>query len=488
MTRKMNLILCVALSFMFIFLSIGYSALTDNLSIRGTAVVELPSGLFITKIEQKNNPSGLDVYVADFPDYSTTVDCTLSKSSDRTQGQITYKITVLNNTNHEYAYRKLFYQTNLSGYNNNLVNDITNGGSIDSSKINVKVSFPNGKIVAPGETLVFEVTYTLGSNRQTFPSRNSYKTLLNYQFGINVESEEAARDAVHEKFLNILNSSVTYNELVTKLDDKYDGYNEWTSNYIGNVSSAVNDDSMTVETLFAGQLNMVINGQTKKASVLIKHENLDNNTKTGDDYVATHSSGNQFKGYGCEMTLYLTTEELNNANGWATVYVTVFTCDRDENGNIVGSWYKIGETYEGEANVVGYNGESGGTGSFVTDNWRSYAVTYSPTEQYSYYVASGTGIKALTTQVDQNAINEFQRLLTESKEIIDDVRYAGIGIEMVEDAYIKAAKYYTLDANGKPVASQGITRAQLLPMIKDLNYAIIEAKEEIENLPKQLLE
>lgn len=488
MTRRMSVILCVALSFMFVFSAIGYSALTDNLGIRGNANVVVPSGLFITNITQKNNPSGLDVYQSDFIDYSTTVDCTLSKSSNRTQGQITYEITVFNNTKHEYAYRGLYYQTSLSGYSNNLVNDITDGGNQSSSRINVRASFPNGKTVAPGETLKFEVTYILGSSSSTFPSRNSYKTLLNYQFGINVESEAAARDAVHDKFLNILNSSATYEELVTKIDDKYDGYNEWTSNYIGNVSSAVNADSMTVETLFAGQLNMVINGETKKASVIIKHENLDNNTMTGDDYVATHSNGNQFRGYGCEMTLYLTTEGLNNANGWATVYVTVFTCDRDENGNIISGWYKIGETYEGEANVVGYNGEGGGTGSFVTDNWRSYNNTYSPTDQYSYNVAQGTGIKDLTRYVDQNAINEFQRILNESKEIIDDIRYAGIGIEMIEDAYIKAAKYYTLDADGKPVATQGVTRAQLLPTMTELNYALLEAKEVISNLPQNLLE
>ncbi len=488
MTRRMNVIVCVALSFMFIFSAIGYSALTDNLSIRGTASIEMPAGLFITKIVEKGAASRLDVYTADFLDYSTTVDCTLSKSSGSRAGSITYQITVWNNTNHEYAYRKLFYQTNLSGYNNNLVKDLTDGGNVDNSKINVKASFPNGKTVAPGGTLIFEVTYTLGSNSTTFPARNSYKTLLNYQFGINVESEAAARDAVHDKFLNILNSSATYEELVTKIDDKYDGYNEWTSNYMGNVSSAVDADSMTVETLFAGQLNMVINGETKKARVLIKHENLDNNTMTGDDYVAEHSNGNQFRGYGCEMTLYLTTEELDNANGWATVYVTVFTCDRDENGNIVGSWYKIGETYEGEANVVGYNGEAGGTGSFVTDNWRSYTATYSPTDEYSYTVNQGTGIKDLTRYVDQNAINEFQRILIESKEIIDDMRYAGIGIEMIEDAYMAASKYYSLDANGNPVAVQGITRAQLLPSLKELNYALLEAKEVIENLPQNLLE
>ena len=109
------------------------------------------------------------------------------------------------------------------------------------------------------------------------------------------------------------------------------------------------------------------------------------------------------------MTLYLTTDQLNKANTNAPVYVTVFTCDRDADGNIVGDWYKIGESYIGKAPVVGYNGESNGTGSFVTDKWVSDAAIYNVTDRYSYRVNQGTSIKDLTRAVDQNAINELQR-------------------------------------------------------------------------------
>lgn len=477
MTKRMNVILCIALSFMVLFTSIGYASLTDNLKILGSAEISFPEGLFITNIERVGNASGLDIYTAEYLPYSTTVDCTLSKSADRTGGSITYEITVLNNTKYEYAYRGLYYQ---SSVNNNSYVSTTN----NNKKIGVVISFPNGKIVAPGDTLTFNVTYTLGSDRSTFPAKNSYRTMLNYQFGINVESEEAAIDAIHNKFLNILNSSVTYEELITKIDDKYDGYNEWTSNYIGNVSDAVDADSMTVETLFAGQLNMVINGQTKPATVLIKHENLDNNTKTGDDYVAEHSNGGVFRGYGCEMTLYLTTDPLTQSNGQAPVYVTVFTCDRDENGNIVGNWYKIGDTYIGKAPIVGYKGEAGGTGSFITDNWVADGAVYTPVTGYSYTVNQGTSIKDLTRVVDQNAINAFQRLLNESKAMIEDLTYAGIGIDYVERAYAAAAKYYTLDANGNPIAIPNMTRAQIIPTMTNLDYALSEAKKAIEALPK----
>lgn len=473
MTKQMKIIVCATLSFMFLFTTIGYSALTDSLTVSGTAEVDIPSGLFITNITTKSQ-SNIDRNTVSFIDYSTTVESTISRSSGA--GSVTYEITVYNNTAYEYAYRGLYYQSDVK---NNSNVSTSNG----NSRLGVVTRFPNGRVVDPGEYLVFEVTYTVGRN---LSASTNFETILNYQFGINVESEAAAREAVHEKFLDILNTNTTYETLVDALDNKYDGANEWTSNYIGNVSNAVNEDSMAVETLFAGQLNMIINGQTKPASVIIKHENLDNNTMTGDDYVATNSSnGGVFRGYGCEMTMYLTTDELDTRYGYATVYVTVFTCNRDENGSIIGDWYKIGDTYVGEANIVGYNGEEGGTGSFVTDNWVANAATYSPVNAYSYIVNSGVTIKQLVQTVDNNAITAFQTLLERSKAMIDDLTYAGTGIDIVEEAYEAASRYYTVDANGNPIATNGITRAQLVPVMSDLDYALIEAQKVIDSIVGQ---
>ena len=115
----------------------------------------------------------------------------------------------------------------------------------------------------------------------------------------------------------------------------------------------------------------------------------------------------------------------------------------------------------------------------------STVLTYSPTENYSYSVDPNTSIKDLVQIVDQEAIDEFQRLLDESKVLLDDLTYAGSGIEMLDRAYMQAAAYYTVDANGKPVANAGTTRAQLCPVIADLDYALREAYEVIENLHNQ---
>lgn len=491
MLKQMKIFVSIALSCIFLFTAIGYSALTDNLTLAGSVSVQIPEGLFITEIKTKGT-NNVNHQAVSFLQYTTTVDSTIDKKDDTTSttsgrpgrpgtttttkyaGSVTYEITVFNNTRYEYAYRGLFYQKSLSGYNGN--GSVATSNS--DSKLGVVVSFPNNdKIVAPGESLTFTVTYTVGKNMD---DETDWKTLLNFQFGINVESQEAAIDAVLEKFLNILNTKVTYDELVDKIDDKFDGYNEWTSNYIGNVGDAVDADSMTVETLFAGQLNMVINGNTTPATVLIKHESLDNNPLTGDSYSVKYNNQSTPTTYeGCEMTLYLTTDPLTNAGGQAPVYVTVFTCDRDENGNIISDWYIVGDTYLGKAPIVGYSGGNG-TGSFVTDNWVADRATYTPVTGYSYTVSQGTTIKDITRVVDQNAINTFQRLLNDAREIINDLTYAGTGITIVEDAYEVASRYYTIDSNGNPIANGGTTRAQLIPIMVKLDYAITEARKAID--------
>lgn len=471
------------LTFAAVFMSVGYAQLSDTMQVTGSADVSIPYGLFIIKMDQtgRSNVEEKDV-TAKFMEYTTTVDLTLDKKDDtktsgwrpqttKYTGSVTYKITVLNNTEYEYAYRMLYYQK--SDWNNNKVSD-----TASDDKLGVVTSFPNGKVVAPGQELEFYVTYSVGKE---LDSKTDWRTLINYQFGINVNSIDKAADIVHTKFLNILNTTSTYKQLVDVLDDKFDGSQQWTSNYVGNVGNAVDNDMMTVETLFAGQLTMIINGQTQKAWVIIKHEDIDGNPMTGDDYTLNYTWG-EHTHTGCEMTLYMTVDELNNRNGWAPVYATVFTCDRDANGNIVGDWYLVGDTYQGEANVVGYRGESGGTGSFVTDNWNSYAATYQVTDRYSYRVTADQSIKSLMEIVDQSAITEFQRLLTEAEEMIANPKYAGTGISVVEEAYAKAADFYTKDATGHAVANAGTRRVWLIPIMSELDYVLGVAQDAIDEI------
>ena len=469
MKKSYYVLIVIVMILMTSFIGIGYAALNDNLSIQGETNIEIPEGLFITDVKTVSS-SNTDRNTVSFVEYTTTVNSVVSRRSGT--GTVTYEITVLNNTDYEYAYRGLYY---MNSYGNNSYVSTSNS----NNKLGVVTSFPNGRTVGPRETLTFRATYTIGRN---VGASLNLDTMLNYQFGINVDSIERAADIVYTKFLDILNTTSTYQQLVDVLDDKFDGNQEWTSNYVGNVGNAVDNDMMTVETLFAGQLTMMVNGQAQKAWVLIKHENLDNNEKTGDDYTLTYNQQGQVTHRGCEMTLYMTVDPLSQANGWAPVYATVFTCDRDDSGNIVSDWYRVGDSYYGQANIVGYRGEQGGTGSFVTDNWKSYAASYDVTDDYSYRVAADVTIKTLMQTVDQSTIQAFQGLLEDAEAMIANPKYAGTGITVVEDAYKKAADFYTLNADGKAVADADTRRVWLIPIMDELNYVLTVAQDAIDKI------
>jgi hypothetical protein len=368
------------------------------------------------------------------------------------------------------------------------------------NKISVTCSLDNvdaaDKKVAPGEKKNFSVTYTIGSSVRL---RTNYKTLINFRFGINVDGEREALAVVEEKFLDVLNTTTTYNQLVDALDNKFDGRQEWTSNYIGNVTGSTSDDSVAVNTLFAGQLQISVGKDNMDATVLIKHENLDGNTRTGDDYTAENkNNGGIFRGYGCEMTLYLTVDPLNVANKNVPVYVVVFTCDRDSEGNQTSAWYRVGTTYAGKANVVTYDGGNG-TGSFVTDNWIADAATYTLIDgysfningvsydlaPYSYNIAQGASIKNIVTMTDSNAVTTLQTLLDDAGRIINDRNFAGVGIDIVEEEYTKYSRLYTVDENGNHIVDPNTTIAQLSPAIMDLYGVINDALTEMDSVISQ---
>ena len=418
-------------------------------------------------------------------------------SRSRRTGTVTYNVTVLNNTSLTYSYRGIYYQTNLTGYNGN--NNIATADN--RSKIGVVCSLASAsaenKKVAPGESLSFTVTYTIGSS---LSASTDWKTLINFQFGINVDGEREALAVVEEKFLNILNTKTTYDQLIDALDNKFDGRQEWTSNYIGNVTGSSSADSVAVNTLFAGQLQITVGKDNMDATVLIKHENLDGSRLTGDDYTAVNSSnGGVFNGYGCEMTLYLTIDPLNRAGANVPVYAVVFTCDRDANGNRTSGWYRIGSTYAGTANVVTYDGGNG-TGSFVTDNWKANAATdklidgYSfnirgdvyDLDAYSHNISNGESIKNIVVQKDINAVNALQTLMNDARRLVNNQSYAGTGIdavdEVLDETLTRFAGNYTVDANGNYVLDSDLTIAQVSPAMMELYGVVNDALIRIDAL------
>ena len=87
--------------------------------------------------------------------------------------------------------------------------------------------------------------------------------------------------------------------------------------------------------------------------------------------------------------------------------------------------------------------------------------------------------------VDQATIAEFQNLLIDAEAMISNTKYAGTGITVVEDAYIKAAEFYTFDANGKAIANQDIRRAKLISIMNELDHVLTVAQEAIDKIEQE---
>lgn len=255
------------------------------------------------------------------------------------------KITVYNSSDEIYAFNAVKYT--VENYDNTDIvfehPNITHGDTIDAKsykEFNVVFAYKSG--VTP-------------SNRQLLST-------LNFEFMPLDElpkEEEIAVSGALGQFKAILNNETISNslsQLTTQMDD-YDANDRHDNSYIGNVSGAAQEDILLLENLFQDNLTLVIDGVETNVTILIKRENLDGNSTTGDSQ-------------GREMTIYMTTDDLRQTGSWfspskAPVYAAVFTSDDDGE-----NWYQLGEMFEGTATIKQYNGMPG-SGSFDTDTWKS---------------------------------------------------------------------------------------------------------------------
>ena len=490
-----------ALSLMCICVSVAYAAISGTLTVSGTAESSPAEGLFIVSVVPQN---ATNVYSHDagYLPGSTTVKANVRHADVDEEGRIEYVITVANNTDITYCYRDIYYHAPLEGYNgNDLVSKVDYDWSIGVRAIFADDTLESKK-VAPGQTITFTAVYTYG--KDVDPSVD-LATLVNFQFGVYVEGETEAIEAVEDKFLKILNTPSTYEHLLDILDNKFDGdpSHDWTTNYIGNVSGSTGEDSVAVENLFGGQLKIMIGDEPRDATVIIKHQNIDWFERTGDDYVATHPDGGVYVGTACEMTLYLTIESLDVPDEYKTVYAIVYTCERDSaTGERKSAWYRVGNRYEGTARVVNYEG-NWGYGSFQTDSWRTVDGTYQLVDEYyfnidgkefyqsgySYTVPAGWAVTGILHIEDEALVNTFLSLMGDAKRILDDQTYAGEGIERIRLAYERYSYLCVADGTGTHWFNYNDyywlknAMINIAPAVAELDSAISGALTEISEMP-----
>lgn len=186
----------------------------------------------------------------------------------------------------------------------------------------------------------------------------------------------------------------------------------------------------------------------------------------------TYNNGSRQTRDGCEYTIYLTTAKLDtwSFNTYPEVYTAVFTCDETGDGS-TGEWYMKGLLFKGTARVVGYMGEESG-GSFDTGTWRSAAETYVLSDNYSFTVPQGLTIQEVSQTVDNGASRALAELLTEAKAYIDGDKYAGSGLEVLEEAYFNASPYFTVASDGTIIVQEGVPLSKLVDHIDALANAI----------------
>lgn len=354
MKKRCVALLCAAFSFAILFSTIGYAALTTSMTVSARAVSGVQEGVFITEFSVLNGGDGtVNSYVGTVLNSTQTL-------KNNASATVSYQLTFYNNDSVAYAYKETVSpQAGEEGYDN---------PNIKYTVSNVKV----GQQIAPGEHLTLTVTFSyVNSSDRT---DRTLQSVLNFRF-VPPSDIVAVRGADH-RFAEILNSPTLLNNLIKRMNtvtSAWDPSGRSDNSYVGNVVGSTSDDSAVLNQLFTvdgvNYLVMEIEGEEKPVTVLVKREDLDGKTTTGDE------DGN-------EMTIYMTAETIGNSP--VTVYAAVYTKDNTVSGS---EWQQVGQLFEGEAETNRYSGWFGSRDSFNTDTWLS-------TKEYYSYKAN-SNIRAL---------------------------------------------------------------------------------------------
>lgn len=448
MVKKIHAVfLALAMMLMTVFICFGYAALTDNLSVTGSAEAEGKpfQGVYIKEVTLMNATNVISTeneFILP-TNHSTTVNV------GRANGTVTYKITVHNNTDVTYWYigprcTNDYGQNSLVAQNNG-ISIITKDQLNDNYQ-----SFNNEDWVPPQTERDFYVTYTYGSNAPAVSA-----TLINFHFDVHM-------DAVHDGFLAVLNDRVDggdYWILKDALEDVYAN--------TGGVSVSTQTHPELFNALFGNDLMVNMDGVVREANILIRRENLDNDTTTGDNY---NNNGPR----GCEYTLYITVDSLTPGTR-PTVYAIAYSEGADAMGDL---WYQVGELYEGVANIDA-------NGNIDYSSWIATHKNYEIADGITYLVGAPNGdqydimktMEQLISAEDQDIfnmidnVNIFKKAYDIIKKHPNSTDPAVIGLR---NAFYEAEKFYVNHNNGQEfkVVRNKYTRAEIIYAIQNIQKAM----------------
>ncbi len=358
MTKTASRIFCLLLCFAVV-ISVGGTYATWKYSTTAPTPkkIDLPVSLdefkygtfYITTVSIKSGDYA-NASIQEVGDVDISSDITLNSSAS---SSITIAVSFYNNTDVSYYY------------------DQTETVSSDNSSIVYTVSGIEQKDEVPAKTsTTLFVTYKY---KGSVPSDKSILSQLHFKFVIDKSSigTIVAQTAV-DRFRDILNNKVfegSYQSLENAMNNR-SGFNKASAvTYIGNVSGSTSSDSQLIGTLFGSEfmsMDLDGDGKAEPITMMIKRENLDNDTTTGDSYTYTNW-GREYVVEGAEMTLYITSENLDNVSSGKSVvvYAAAFT---KRPGST--TWTDLVPLTKGSASANNYSGY-GSANSFNTDTWKS---------------------------------------------------------------------------------------------------------------------
>lgn len=374
MQKWKNILLCAAVSFMFLFMAVGYAQLTDNLAINGTAEVKEIETIYITNIEVTgssyvtvNDSNGIVLTKNGYLVFSHN-DYQLNQqkqgnywgSSSTPGGSITIKVTVKNNSGSDQYFLK-HTSTDESKLNSNIVISYAQSG--------------NDRWVKHGQSKEFTFTIQNTSTKNAFSLKN-FESLLVFSPNFDSTVTEGATNTIAKIFENVLagkgpngdgkgisytaENGRTKNVAADKIVDEI--LNTMTSvdtgGYTGNVGNAKQHEKSLIQGIFGDNITLQIGPNYYSVYMLIK------NQEVSGDRVA-------------DMVIYVTADQLEVGGGewknnrWQNtrivpVYCLVFIKE--------GNGYKYCDhLFAGEAPVCDFGGAlgDGKIGNFHTNIWNS---------------------------------------------------------------------------------------------------------------------
>lgn len=364
MQKWKNILLCAAVSFMFLFMAVGYAQLTDNLNISGEIEVTEMKAIYITDvyISAKSNTSTNNTNVTKTGTLTFKHNnYSLNSQSGKTGGSISITVTVKNNSGIDQYF----------GYHS-----ATSSKDTDKLK-NTKTTYAqsgNDRLIKQGETKTF--TFTIQNTSWSAISMNNFESLLVFSPNFTEDTTMNATDALAKMFANVLSGKgpngdgkgITYqgktiaaNKIMEEITKKMTGVD--TGGYTGNVGNASQDEKDLMEAVFGDNITIQIGNNYYSVYILIKNQTI----KSKDD-----------------MVIYVTADQLNmgsgrwqGGSGWGQqgsyvdlnyvpVYGLVFIKD--------GNGYKYCDhLFAGEAPVCDFGGAmgEGKIGNFNTNLWNS---------------------------------------------------------------------------------------------------------------------